>query len=411
MKRSVILFLTLFLLTGTGIAQPAKPVTITVSGTEYDSPGLTGLKQYLKTNSKVKGLRSTFSNAVATLSFTYSDNADALWDEIPAENKQAFKLTSIDSKNIKLQVAKSATVSASAQKTDTKNCGCDYFPLCKYDKTRSFSGEVWKGLDNNGRVIYYHCANGILKAKYELFDNFNGNSLGFATYTALKQNEPKGSSWKETVDINGAKYYYEHIIIQKNCRIKVDGLEYSDAIKIRKIVQAASLFYQGEPQNLMQIEYGHTYYVKGVGAFTGKNVAELENSNTETATGNPGTNENSKHRLFRELTNYKWGAYIFLPNGSVRKFTSAYQYDGSQKETLLTEKDWKGKWTVSGDGDPVIEISFEENFMGTGILQKGNSKLFYYENGGEKYSYLKGDGSNFTKSKITEEIRKSLSEK
>lgn len=408
-NRIALIFITC-LLTAAVIAQPAKTVTITVSGTEYDSPGLTGLKQYLKTNSKIKGLRSTFNNAVATLSFTYTEDADVLWDEIPADHKQAFKLNSIDSKTIKLQVAKSAAVSATAGKTDTKNCGCDYFPLCKYDKTRSFMGELWKGFENNGRITYYQCAKGILKAKYELFDNFEGNSLGFATYTAFKENEPKGSSWKETVDINGAKYYYEHIIIQKNSSIKVDGREYSDAIKVRKIVQAASLFYQGVPQNLMQIEYGHTYYVKGVGAFTGKNVVELENSKAETAPGNSTANENSKHRLFYELTNYKWGVYIFLPDGNVRKFTSTYQVDGSQKETLLPEKDWKGKWAVTGHGDPVIEINYEENFMGSGILQKGNIKLYYYENGGQKYSYLKSEGTDFTKSKITAEIRKSLTE-
>ena len=196
-KKPVLLIFSLILFTTIGIAQSANSVTITVSSTEYDNPSLTGLKEYLKTNSKVKGLKSTFNNSVATLSFTYYATADELWDEIPADKKQTFKLTSIDSKTIKLQVIKSAPVAATNGKTNSKNCGCDYFPLCKFDKSRSFMGEVWKGLDNNGKVTYYHCANGILKAKYELFDNFEGNSLGFATFTALKYNEPKGASWKD----------------------------------------------------------------------------------------------------------------------------------------------------------------------------------------------------------------------
>ncbi len=269
-------------------------------------------------------------------------------------------------------------------------------------------GELWKGLDNNGKVIYYHCANGILKAKYELFDNFEGNSLGFTTYTALKQNEPKGSSWKETVDINGVKYFYEHIIIQKNIRIKVDDKEYSDVIKVRRIVNAASLFYQGQPQNLMQIEYGHTYYVKGVGAFTEKKVTELENSKSEITSKKPAENDNTKHRLFWELTNYKWGSYIFLADGSVRKFSSAYQSNGSQKESLVSKENWKGQWKVSGNEDPVVEIIWEDNYMGSGIWQKGTTQLFYFENGGGNNSYLRVDGGYLTKSKISPELRKSL---
>lgn len=408
LKKSVLLFFTLFLLITIGIAQSANPVTITVSSTEYDNPSLTGLKEYLKTNSKVKGLKSTFSNSVAILSFTYSEAADELWDELPVDKKQAFKLTSIDSKTIRLQVVKSSPVSTANGKADSKNCGCDYFPLCKFDKTRSFMGEVWKGLDNNGKITYYHCSNGILKAKYELYDNFEGNSLGFVTYTALKQNEPKGGSWKETVDINGAKYFYEHIIIQKNIRIKVDDKEYSDVIKVRRIVNAASLFYQGQPQNLMQIEYGHTYYVKGVGAFTEKNVLEIENLKSEVTSKNPVENDNSKHRLFWELTNYKWGSYIFLADGSVRKFSSVYQSNGSQKESLVSKENWKGKWKVSGNSDPVVEIIWEDNYMSSGIWQKGTTQLFYFENGGGNNSYLRVDGGYLTKSKITDEIRKSL---
>ncbi len=304
-KKPVLLIFSLILLTIIGIAQSANSVTITVSSTEYDNPSLTGLKEYLKSNSKVKGLKSTFNNSVATMSFTYYATADELWDEIPTDKKQTFKLTSIDSKTIKLQVIKSSPVAATDGKTNSKNCGCDYFPLCNFDKSRSFMGEVWKGLDNNGKVTYYHCKNGILKAKYELFDNFEGNSLGFATFTALKYNEPKGASWKETVDINGAKYYYEHVIIHKDISITVGDKKYKNAIKVRRMLSAASLFYQGQPQNLMQIENSHTYYVKDVGAFQEKGVKELAEEKTDTEIKS-NADVNSKDPLFNELTKEDW---------------------------------------------------------------------------------------------------------
>jgi hypothetical protein len=224
--------------------------------------------------------------------------------------------------------------SAPNVKTDSKNCGCDYFPLCKFDKSRSFMGEVWKGLDNNGKVTYYHCANGTLKAKHEFFDNIEGNSLGFATYTALRQNETKGSSWKDTAEINGAKYFYEHIIMDKNVKIKVGDQIYSDVIKVRRIVNAASMFYQGQPQNLMQIEYGHNYYVKNVGVFKESEVKSSEEMKQEEMISKIDQKqiqiENEKHPFFAALTDYYW-VYI-RPNGKEvsLQFSKESKYDGSK---------------------------------------------------------------------------------
>ncbi len=380
-KKSVLLFFILILLTTIGIAQSANPVTITVSSTEYDNPSLTGLKEYLKTNSKVKGLKSTFNNSVATLSFTYYATADELWDEIPADKKQTFKLTSIDSKTIKLQVIKSAPVAATNGKTNSKNCGCDYFPLCKFDKSRSFMGEVWKGLDNNGKVTYYHCANGILKAKYELFDNFEGNSLGFATYTALKQNEPKGSSWKETVDINGAKYYYEHIIIQKNIRIKVNDQVYSDVIKVRKIVTAASLFYQGQPQNLMQIEYGHIYYVKNVGSFAEKGVIELQDEKTEIETKSI-AEVNSKHPLFKTITENLWTVGLmekFAGFEKSGKYSIAWAELGKVKQEI-------GYWRITGNWIEVSKTADNALWIKTYEVIKSVDNTIVLKNKSETFS-------------------------
>jgi hypothetical protein len=304
MFKLFILFFAFIFSVTPGFSQSVKPVTIIVSGTAYDDPGFTALKDVLKNNPDVKSLKTAFNNNIATLTFTYKNEADELWDNIAAQDKARFKILSVDSKTIKLQQLKGTAATAAKTNSD-KNCGCDYFPLCNYDKTRSFMGQTWKGLDNNGKITYYQCAGGVLKAKFELFDNFEGTSLGFATFTALKYNEPKGASWKETVDVNGAKYYYEHVIIHKDISITAGGKEYKNAMKVRRMLSAASIFYQGQPQNLMQIENSHTYYVKDVGAFPEKGVVELAEEKTETEI-KPNTDVNSKDPLFNELTKEDW---------------------------------------------------------------------------------------------------------
>lgn len=166
-------------------------------------------------------------------------------------------------------------------------------------------GQIWKGFNDNGKITYYNCSNGVLKAKYELFDNFNGNSLGFATYTALKYNESKGASWDETIDIHGAKYYYSHVILKKGIRISVGDDKYNDAILVRRYVSAASIFYQGKPQNEMTIEQKQIYYVKNIGAFSDKEAKELEDEKTESE-NKTNASENSRNPLFTELTREDW---------------------------------------------------------------------------------------------------------
>ncbi|MBK6635940.1 MAG: hypothetical protein IPG38_18115 [Chitinophagaceae bacterium] len=243
-KKSVLLFCILILLTTIGIAQSVNPVTITVSSTEYDNPSLTGLKEYLKSNSKVKGLKSTFNNSVATLNFTYSDAADEFWDEIPTEKKQTFKLISIDSKIIKLQVVKiSPTTNV---KTDSKNCGCDYYPLCNVDVTKSYNGKVYKGFRKTDESIdYFNCDAGVITRiitkriptvainEYnEYYDTYKNENI---LITVLKTKHPVGTTWTNPADDDFFTDYYS--IAAKNISISHNGQSFSDVIKLRVITK------------------------------------------------------------------------------------------------------------------------------------------------------------------------------
>jgi hypothetical protein len=399
MFKLFILFFAFIFSVTPGFSQSVKPVTIIVSGTAYDDPGLTALKDVLKNNPDVKSLKTAFNNNIATLTFTYKNEADELWDNIAAEDKARFKILSVDSKTIKLQQLKGTAATAAKTNSD-KNCGCDYFPLCNYDKTRSFMGQTWKGLDNNGKITYYQCTGGVLKAKFELFDNFEGGSLGFATFTALKYNESKGASWKETVDVNGAKYYYEHVIIHKDISITAGGKEYKNAMKVRRMLSAASIFYQGQPQNLMQIENSHTYYVKDVGAFTEKEVKEHLAAPAPGENKQPEKKDNSSYGGYRLLTAFLWkglnNVYYFQPDGTVQLILGVY---GSGDDVIMkahANRSVKGEWEFFEDSNGNVPVRVKVN---------GREVLFYLKDNGRD-RYLQSEGETYNKIAIPKDLKK-----
>jgi hypothetical protein len=356
-KKPVLLIFSFVLLTIIGIAQSANSVTITVSSTEYDNPSLTGLKEYLKANSKVKGLKSTFTNSIATLSFTYSGTADELWDEIPANKKQAFKLSSIDSNTIKLQLAKSSPVSTTSNKADAKNCGCDYFPLCNYDGEKNFQGEKWKLMNYDGKSAYYHCENGKLRIK-TLRHDWDGNFVGYVTFTALKQNEPKGTTWSESLDLGGGiTRTYTHVIVKKDIRVKLDGKIYNDVIKVhRNAGEVIGNTYGG-------VEKGYTYYIKDVGAFEERKITELPDDDIEVR-----LKSNVEHPLFLKITEFCfWYTNIdvtgYSQNNPVIKESFIFNKDGSfTKGARRKYNDYselsEGFWSIK---DGHIELMFKTN--------------------------------------------------
>lgn len=270
-----LLFALIFVLTNIiAFAQTQKPIRIIISGTTYDNPDLTSLKNYLKTKTDIAGIKTAFNNSTATLTLTSAKDADDLWDDIPDEKKSAFNIISIDSKIIKLQSAKTST--ATTPTKGDKNCGCDFFPLCKYDGTQSFQGEVWKMINYDGKKIFYHCENGVLKEKTAQY-NWDGDLVGYLTFTSLKYNEPQDATWKETVELTGGiKRWYIHTIIKKDGKIQVGEKKFENVIIVRRNVSEASVFYQGEPQNLNDWLPQKYYYVKNVGVFLEKDTKEIK---------------------------------------------------------------------------------------------------------------------------------------
>jgi len=158
------------------------------------------------------------------------------------------------------------------------NCGCDYFPLCKVDGTRTFKDGVWKAIDYGVNDLvdytYYRCDNGVLKSKKELISNWDGDTWGFETIIELKYNEPEGAHWEQTTDMKGNKFYYEHTIVAKNIRFTTpDGKSYDNVIKVYRKKSGASIFYQGQPVSVIPLSSENIYYAKGVGQVFKENAA------------------------------------------------------------------------------------------------------------------------------------------
>lgn len=303
LSKTLLFVITFFLVSIFAFSQTAKPVTIIVTGTTYDNSNLTSLKNYLKTKTGITGFKTAFNNATATLSFTSTKDADDLWDEIPDDKKAGFSVAGIDTKTIKLQGAKSAAT-ASTTKSD-KNCGCDYFPLCKYDGTQSFQGEVWKMINYDGKKIYYYCENGVLKEKSALY-NWDGDFVGYLTFTALKYNEPQNASWKETVELTGGiKRWYSHTIIKKDGKIEVDGKIHENVIFVKREVSEASIFYEGQPTNLQNWLPQKYYYVKNIGVFSEKEAKEVSIDINDSETQQKSV-QNKNDYFLNLLTNGKW---------------------------------------------------------------------------------------------------------
>ncbi|HYK48068.1 MAG TPA: hypothetical protein VEV83_22980, partial [Parafilimonas sp.] len=129
-------------------------ITISISGIEYDDADFAAFKENLKANQHVKNVKSSYAQGTARINCTFNGSADELWDEVPVKIKQAFKVTAVDkntitlaSKNLAASNAPATNANSASNQIDTAGCNCCvYFPLCKYDETRSFQGVVYKGL-------------------------------------------------------------------------------------------------------------------------------------------------------------------------------------------------------------------------------------------------------------------------
>ena len=178
-------------------------LSISVAGIEYDDAGFTKLKESIKSNKKVQDVKQSFSQNTAKLSLTYAGDATQLWDEIPAAVKQPFKITTIESNRIDLQLKNSTAVNTTpvtnantvsnttANNDDCKNC---YWNMCNYDVTKSIGGKLYKGMITEYGTVYYNCDNGIV-LQTSLNINAYGSTVIAGTDTVLISSGPVGTKW------------------------------------------------------------------------------------------------------------------------------------------------------------------------------------------------------------------------
>jgi len=229
-------------------------IVISISGIEYDDAGFLLLKENLKTNQKVKSINLSYAGQTANLDFMYTGTAFDLWDEMPGKTKEFFKVTSIENNRITLVKKTVSTgpgeLNSPGNTNDTAcNC-CTYFPLCRYDNTRTFQGVVYKGITFDNGTFYYYCNNGVVTQKQV---TLNGNEVTSAyTQTILKCNARVGTTWTETDD-NGATN--QHTIVSKGVTMQVNGKTYND------VMQVYHKTYSG-----ISVTFSHNnYYANGIG--------------------------------------------------------------------------------------------------------------------------------------------------
>lgn len=257
-------------------------VNISVAGIEYDDAGFAKLKESIKNNKKVQDVKQSFSQNTAKISLTYSGDATQLWDELPATVKQPFKITTIESNRIDLQLknstasntniapATNTTVATTTSSTDNdcKNC---YWNMCSYDVTKSIGGKLYKGTITEYGTVYYNCDNGIV-LRTSLNINAYGSTVIAGTDTVLISSGPVGTKWGfvDADNKNGLlslmagadmsmKNVGGYTLIAKNITTEAGGKIYKDVIVVNYKGYSRDPFFGS---NFYSSNY---YYAKGVG--------------------------------------------------------------------------------------------------------------------------------------------------
>jgi hypothetical protein len=280
--------LSLFNITNTVQAQSVNKITISVKDIQYDDPNFTALRETLKKNPKVKLVKPSYTSGVAILSFTYAGEASQLWEEIPKSSKRFFNLGELGDDAISLNYinpkknegnSSAVTNAAQTKTTNKKDCfDCDYFPLCKYDVTKTFGGgHVYRGIQiSDDYIEYFNCENGIVTKKWVTsfnpkyktvdYDPFNkiqteiyyeGQPV-YTTHTEIVLNShvPEGEGWegeKHPDDWKGAKHRF--MILERDIPLVVDGIKYDNVIAVSD-------------------KYAYYLYAKGIGL-----IKKVENDN------------------------------------------------------------------------------------------------------------------------------------
>jgi len=253
---------------------------ISVAGIEYDDAGFTKLKESIRNNKKAQDVKQSFSQNTAKLSLTYSGDAIALWDEIPSDLKKPFKITTIESNRIDLQLKSTTTANTAAgtnttaasnttaNNDDCKNC---YWNLCKYDVLKSFGGAIYKGINLDNGTFYYNCDNGIVIQKVITVNGY-GVTIGITTDTLLISSGPIGTKWGVINAENknellgmmaGGDLSMQNVggytLVAKNISTEAGGKTYKDVIVVNY------KGYSKDPFFGSNFYSSNFYYAKGVG--------------------------------------------------------------------------------------------------------------------------------------------------
>ncbi len=176
------------------MAQPKKTggnnIVISVKGVEYDNSSFSDLRNAVKGNIKVVQSSPAFTGDAATITLQYNGNATELWDELPQNIKQQFKITSINNSRIDLQLKQNSnnTPAATIEPKKDDCMDCYYYKACSFDTSFEFNGNTYKGYKKRGAAFF--CKNGILYSKS--YSGITHKQIIF------KVNEPAGTGWTDT---------------------------------------------------------------------------------------------------------------------------------------------------------------------------------------------------------------------
>lgn len=306
------------------------------------------------------------------------------------------------------------TFSQAKPKVD-KNCGCDYFPLCNYDVTKTYDGgKIFRGIRNKDEsIVWYNCENGIVTKMWDVKQavaEMDGDGYYYDTYKTtaheeiiLKFNEEKGASWTfdhwESGD--GKSTIVKYSIADKLNSIELDGKRYTDVIKIRRIncgygytqenVQTFRSSGIKKYQNCVYVDKvlyfsaEDFYYAKNHGLV--KSVSfmnDLLQKQNEYEASLPKkirvTNINDS--IYKIITANLWQAtysYIFTDNGVAQQVKT--KRNGFQREFVAVDPAyWQGKWELWKEGEQFFLV----------VKQTGGSNA-----GSEIIFYLKGEAENY----------------
>jgi hypothetical protein len=78
-------------------------ISILIQNIEYDDANLVTLKEYLKKSKGVKSVLMQYKSATAIMEVMFKGKSTDLWDELPHESKDPFKLLEANDNSLTLQ--------------------------------------------------------------------------------------------------------------------------------------------------------------------------------------------------------------------------------------------------------------------------------------------------------------------